>query len=525
MASRLELLNDDVFLQILDLLIHDSLNSLSTTSKTIRSACLPVLFSSSRVFAANLVWDHFIAPHFWPYVQHLTFVGAWMEFNPNAVDPNLPPVPLSSVLLKMPRLSGISIQRTKHRGVPREALDAIFSLPRLREFEITESLHHWDVVKYPSAKLSFPIPPLVVYRQLHIKMYRDHPRARAGDGRLLLYLSEHQQFQQSLEILAASTEIMPFAAFAPAQWPKLREITLQGEAPPQSLPLARVFGGVPELRQLHLELACTTWFGRTMLAYPGWKGPMPWPQLQHLVVSWPHQEDPLYSHLPRSLRRLVLRCWPRRYLWILMPDRGELADLGWYHDILTAADMIQLLSRCNVPELEELEVEYEEDEHDTDLLQLIASAFPNLVTLTIFRYRRRSSSDPPLDEIAKALSPLVRLRTLYLHLDLTIPPHPYGEYHPGGREASIQLFATMNEMATIFAQELGPSLDTLCFLKRWRHMNLWVPFRIERPENMVPTAHYLGYGKDPDIKQDDDLGIPVFFRDPTMCLMETDEIR
>ncbi|EIW63615.1 uncharacterized protein TRAVEDRAFT_43898 [Trametes versicolor FP-101664 SS1] len=285
----------------------------------------------------------------------------------------------------MPRLSHISIQDIQLYGVPWASLVAILSHTGLRILDVQDSLHHWDIEDSPASALFFPAPPLTTYRH-SLPDYRSRPRDLEGDLGPLACLASQRQFQLSLETLIVPSEAVPFAELAAVEWHRLKMLHIRGERPSVTPPLVCAFGKMPVLQELHVNLACTRTTGSVMICTSDWRGPVPWPELKTLVVSNPHPEDPLYSYLPTSLRHFALRCWPRRYVHVLSHERPILTELGWYPYILTASEMIQVLSRCGSLDLEELELEFEVDERHMELLHLITVAFPNLVSLTVFRY-------------------------------------------------------------------------------------------------------------------------------------------
>lgn len=295
----------------------------------------------------------------------------------------------------MPRLSRISIRNIQMYGVPWASLSAILSHTGLRVLDVQDSLHHWDIEDMPLINFFISAPPLTTYRHF-LPDYREHPRNLRGDLHPLACFASQRQFQLSLETLVASSEAIPFANLATADWPRLTVLHIQGELPRGTPPLVYAFGRMPRLRELHVNVACVPATGRTVICPPDWSGPAPWPELKSLVVSSPQPEDPLYSHLPTGLRHLALRCWPHRYVYIESHERRTTKDLNWHHNILTASEMIQILSRCGLPDTEELELEFEVDERDMEPLQLISANFPTLVSLTVFRYHRPGHPHIPI---------------------------------------------------------------------------------------------------------------------------------
>lgn len=262
---------------------------------------------------------------------------------------------------------------------------------------------------------------------------------------------------------------------------------------------------MPTLGELTLETACASKMGRNLFCPLGWTGPCPWPELTSLAVSYPHPSDPLYAHLPYTLRSLTLRCWPRHYVTLLPHEAHYVVDkMGWDSPILSSSELLQILSRCPPSNLEELELEFEEDGHDLELFALIPLIFPNLVKLTVLRYRKWGNPEVPVvslhhpilhpcranvetsqREIGKALAPLRNLVVMYLHLDFKIAPHPYALGNDTAVEEFGKLAATLQNAVDVLAHELSHSVDTVYFLQRRMSKNFWVPYHITRTKDAV----------------------------------------
>ncbi len=222
-------------------------------------------------------------------------------------------------------------------------------------------------------------------------------------------------------------------------------------------------------------------------------------------MSCPHPDDLLYAHLPYTLQRLTLRCWPRHYVTLLPHEAHYVADdMGWVSPILSSSEMLQILSRCPPSNLEELELEFEEDGHDLELFTLIPLIFPNLVKLTVLRYRKWGNPDVPVvslhhpslrscranvktsqREIGKALAPLRNLVVMYLHLDFKVAPHPYALCNDTAVEEFGKLQVTLQDAVDVLAHKLSNSVDTVYFLQRRMSKNFWVPYHITRTRDAV----------------------------------------
>lgn len=326
--------------------------------------------------------------------SHLSIIGIWRNIDFARLDPERIPIPLVDVLSRLPNVSEVAFRDTGRDGVPRAALVSVLSFPRIRSLDVEDILHF--IAEKSPAHITFAVAPLVSLRQV-LPKYRRQPRRSAGDMEFLRYLTDQLQLRQSLETLIIPSENAPLENIATYEWPRLKVLSFCGESQRPATPLIAVFERMPALRELVLETACASKMGRNLFCPSGWTGRCPWPELTSLVVSYPHPDDLLYTHLPYTLRRLTLRCWPRHYVTLLPHEAHYVADdMGWFSPIVSSSEMLQILSRCPPSNLEELELEFEEDEHDLELFTLIPLIFPNLVKLTVLRYRKWGNPEVPV---------------------------------------------------------------------------------------------------------------------------------
>ncbi|KAI0762116.1 hypothetical protein BD413DRAFT_606835 [Trametes elegans] len=358
---------------------------------------------------------------------------------------------------------------------------------QLRKEDFAPS-HVWPHVQY-APQLTFVVSPLTTYLQ-DLHPYRLAHRRYASDIRAFTYAISQPQVQKSLEVVRIPSEVMAFDEFGASELPRLKTLTLRGELDTPPAPLISFLGGLPALEELQLNTARRA-NSRLTFCPPNWSGKSPWPRLRSLSVSYPEPDDPLYSHLPPSLRCLALRCWPRHYVHLIAHDCLTFYKLGWRSPLLTATEMCRVLSRCRSSLIEELDVEFLQDEADLDVFRLVASAFPNLQTLTIHRYRQYGCYDVPLQEIGEALSPLARLRFAYFHLDFKDMPHPFALYGQVAEAELQRFYRTVETSADILARTLGASVEVLCILRRVKCANNWLPFSVERMPEAV-RARYRG---------------------------------
>lgn len=482
---------------------------------------MPILFRASWCKPHFATWDNFITSPIWPYVRYvdvvgyiymhicvlmsfsrLSIYGFWEDIDFARFGPERIPIPLADALSRLPNVSEVAFQDTARYGVPRATLTSVLSFPGLRSLDTEDNFHSvWE--KSPP-HITFAVAPLVCLRQV-LPKYRRQPHRSAEDMEFLRYLMDQLQLRQSLETLIIPSENAPLEDIATHEWPRLKVLSLRGESQRIAIPLISVFERMPTLGELTLETACASKMGRNLFCPLGWTGPCPWPELTSLIVSYPHPSDPLYAHLPYTLRSLTLRCWPRHYVTLLPHEAHYVVDkMGWDSPILSSSELLQILSRCPPSNLEELELEFEEDGHDLELFALIPLIFPNLVKLTVLRYRKWGNPEVPVvslhhpilhpcranvetsqREIGKALAPLRNLVVMYLHLDFKIAPHPYALGNDTAVEEFGKLAATLQNAVDVLAHELSHSVDTVYFLQRRMSKNFWVPYHITRTKDAV----------------------------------------
>ncbi|KAL7281105.1 hypothetical protein ACG7TL_004412 [Trametes sanguinea] len=459
MVSGLRRLDDDVLFQIYEeLLPNRCLRTLSLTCKWVRESVKPVLFRSVLQQAPQITWAEFLPRHLWPYVQNLAFYGKWYLPDFMRKRSHTIPYPLHQALSEMPRLTSISIAYVGPSGVPWTAVATIISQPGLRSFAIMDSLNQEE----PPNTLFFTAAPLTCYRQ-RMGQFR-LKRYSVSNSTFLCLVLDQPQVNQSLETLEVPSEIIPLELIPEFRWPRMKRLLLCGEDWRHEIPrtAAELFGQMPALQELVLKLGHREGTPLLRLCPSHWTRPLPWPGLKTLTLTYPDPSDPLYSLLPDTLRSLTLRCWPRHY------------NADFYESCI--------LRRCQLSSLHTLEIEYMADAMDIDPLRTISQAFPNLTSLTIYRYMPNDTDDVPVLEIGQALKPLSRLTYLYLHLDFPDTPSPFDYDHLPlfqAEEDDARMLAIFKEAAYSIARSLGPSIAIVSHLMRGPVTNEWKPFWVE----------------------------------------------
>ncbi|OSD01349.1 hypothetical protein PYCCODRAFT_1436582 [Trametes coccinea BRFM310] len=479
MVSSLRRLDDDVLLQIYEELLPDRcLRTLSLTCKWVRESVKPVLFRSAIQQSCRITWAEFLPRHLWPYVQHLTFFGHWSISDSLRKRSNTIPYPLHQAVSEMPHLTSISIAYVGPSGVPWTAVATIISQPRLRSFAIMDSLNREE----PPDTVSFTAAPLTCYRQRMGQFRRN--RYSVSNSTFLCLVLDQPQVNQSLETLEVPSEIIPLELIPEFRWPRMKRLLLCGEDWRHEIPrtAAELFGQMPALQELVLKLGHRGGTPLLRLCPSNWTRPLPWPELKTLTLTYPDPSDPLYSLLPDTLRSLALRCWPRHYNAYFIESWSAAQGYGWTSPILGSRSLDSILRRCQLSSLHTLEIEYMADALDIDPLRTISQAFPNLTSLTIYRYMPNDTDDVPVLEIGQALKALSRLTYLYLHLDFPDVPNPFDYDHLPifqVEEDDARMLAVFKQAAYSIARSLGPSIAIVSHLMQGPVTNEWKPFRVE----------------------------------------------
>ena len=294
---------------------------------------------------------------------------------------------LKDTLPAMPRLRSIHIgfRWKDEHGLSWDALEAILSASQLREVTIQTYL----VCPRGAPARDMPLKnsaQLTTFRHVrytsHSVLHEDAQRTSLAIvvGSLNLYL----------ERLRLPSDLAPIPTLRSLPWPRLRELKLDGVWPPHlDTPLIHIISEMPVLRTLALETALPCDMERQAVWPRGSSLRFPFPELEELVVSFPHPEDQLYSHLPPTLRSLSLRCCPHHCVYVWTPD----TCMCWHSPISRASELLRILSSVKLPLLRQLQLEYIADHGDAALLDTVSDSFPHLSSLEIHRFRDVDISD------------------------------------------------------------------------------------------------------------------------------------
>ena len=296
---------------------------------------------------------------------------------------------LNTAMLAMPRLRSIMVSFSCHavHGLSWETLTSILSVPQLENFNI--QLFNFSPRPRPAPDVDArSLAPLKSFRYIQ-PAFRWWPHYFPPERDALADVLG--QLHDSLEILHLPSMSAPINALAVEPWPRLRELVLQGQLP-QGLrsPFITLLSGMPKLLVLRLLFALPPGVDRLPIWPQGVVTSFPWPELEELSLSFPPPEDQIYAFLPESLRRLSLRCCPHHCV------RERVDRPVWHSPILSASEMLQILSRSPLPHLDHLQLEYLADDADGPLLRHVTTAFPGLLTLEVHRFRPEGVDEIPV---------------------------------------------------------------------------------------------------------------------------------
>ncbi|KAI8976426.1 hypothetical protein BD414DRAFT_446604 [Trametes punicea] len=480
----LRALNYDILCEIIESL-QDSreLRTLSMTCKWIREACKPCLFRNASIMTYTELITGKIFQHssdVWLYVRQLTLLGPWEDVRDRTrIDLGDLRVPFAKFLAAMPRLETIILRSLWSNGMPWDAIATLLSTPRLRHFSL--KINPSRQSPFPGDSAIFTAAPLESF-EYTVDDYRYQPRVYIGETSLLNFVLP--RISSSLKCLRIPLDVAPLSALASSHWPALQELSLRGDHPGNGIPvvpMSAVISNMPNLKSLSLLRAQRDNSHRQVLWPHTSTDIFPCKSLQSLTISYPDPSDRLFLELPCTLRQLSVRCWPRHYIHQHRHERKTMDRLGWRSPILTSSEVLVILERARSAWIEELEIEYQEDDDDPQLLRRLPILFPGLLSLTVCRYRRAMATEVPIDDIARSLSRNLRLDTLWLHLDLPNSPHPLSDFmSPAERGAFDAHEQLLCETAGIFASRSPASLRYVGMLLRERWSNTWLPFRVIR---------------------------------------------
>ncbi|OBZ67379.1 hypothetical protein A0H81_12717 [Grifola frondosa] len=426
-ASRLNLENidDDVLYLILAKIPPFGLRGTSMVSHRLRYACLPVMF---RVCWLGFIrgGEIFPPPTIRPYIRVVNLRWA-STYVPRFC------VEFDSLLPHLHALHTISFKRCDE-PLPWNSLKVLFSMPALQNLEM-------DFLQWPPES-PFDIEDLSSM-QLSLRKFD--------------YDGCHSFWSRPDTDDLVLREI---------RWISNHPLTLYGFCPGPEVSLLSLLAVMPSMTSLTLKLAQKINQPPLLLWPRGSRRDVNISNLRDLVVSYPHPDDEIFSHLPSELRGISIRDSPRYYItnvYITTSNRTPL---------LSGTDLLRILNTRTFATLERLEIVYRADSNDPQMIECVVGMFPQLQFLEIHRYPSHDNERPPMNEIVTTLSRLKTLRVL--RLNLHSPHHPPWKVRTENSDV-------LEKRAQIVADAFRLSqLREIAFIQSNHHENYWATWYIDR---------------------------------------------
>ncbi|KAH9847740.1 hypothetical protein C2E23DRAFT_786971 [Lenzites betulinus] len=279
---------------------------------------------------------------------------------------------------------------------------------------------------------------------------------------------------RTAESLTLPAETAPLSEMANMDWPRLHTLSLVGRYtdPDQCRFIPLMLLRMPNLRTLSIKV---------MQCEGMWRPPLlkDLPEtilrLRSLKVSYPAPDDPIFSCIGDGLTSLSLRDSPRHYF----KGRYRSDVLPAIFPILNASECLGILKRISAPRLLLLEIVYQADAAEDELLQYLPGAFPRLRELALHRYRAQPEDSVPYLHIARTLTAIKHLRMLYLNLDIngtpTSPAWILEDFEEDNPWSDLR-----DEWGLEIAKVLQPSLKSfeyVALLLHYRYEGHWAHYR------------------------------------------------
>ncbi|KAJ8475447.1 hypothetical protein ONZ51_g6561 [Trametes cubensis] len=206
---------------------------------------------------------------------------------------------------------------------------------------------------------------------------------------------------------------------AELSWPRIQTLALHGRyiTPGQPALLQSVLTRMPSLRSLRVQVAQLPAFSRPRLLNP--LVSLDFAELRSLTIAYPDPDDAIFSLKTPHLTHLSLRDEPRYYFYLRNRDFLPSSAVA---PILGASECLAILRRMDVPLLSSLELVYEADAGEHELLHHVSTSYPNLAQLELHRYRANDIDVVPYMSITSTLSKIRSLQALHLNLDWAVMP-------------------------------------------------------------------------------------------------------
>ncbi|EIW53500.1 uncharacterized protein TRAVEDRAFT_31624, partial [Trametes versicolor FP-101664 SS1] len=408
-------LNEDVLYRILEqvavLSRHGhpgTLKTISTTCKRVRSCCLPLLFHTCCVWSSYKV--NLPPQAIRPYVRHVRVINLFYSIDNLYAcgyfhqDDML--IGQKYVVMDDPSQFGLELDffptletvsfASAAGGVPWYAIKKCLDHPTVTSISIGEN-STWMCAPPP---IPSDIPPhgcRLTHLSYTSSQWRETESVEHRTDLRPIYALESSYLRalvlampNTAESLTLPAETAPLVEMANMDWPRLHTLSLIGRYthPDQSDIIPLLLLRMPNLRSLSINvMQCKgMWRPRLLRGLPDTSY-----SLRSLTVSYPAPDDPIFSYVGDGLTSLSLRDSPRYYF----QKRYGYRILPAIFPILSASECLVILKRLSAPQLSVLELVYQADTAEDELLQYLPKAFPLLQELELHRYKALPEENVP----------------------------------------------------------------------------------------------------------------------------------
>ncbi|KAH9903480.1 hypothetical protein C8Q73DRAFT_54775 [Cubamyces lactineus] len=278
------------------------------------------------------------------------------------------------------------------------------------------------------------------------------------------------------ESLSLPMETAPLSHMVELPWPRIRSFALLGRYSSlgQASALSTLLSHMPTLHTLRIQAAQLSPLSRSLLlGSRAGSSASEFPELRSLTVAYPNPDDVIFSLNTPHLTHLSLRDEPRYYLYL---RNKNLVPSIFAAPILRASECLAILRKKDAPLLSSLEVVYQADAGEDELLRHISSAYVNLAHLEVHRYRPASDDccDPSIS-LPTTFTNITSLKTLHLNLDCAqIPP-----VHCDDEEEydSWSEFIDNRAQEVLSIMRTCPRFEYVAFLDPRRRFATWIEYR------------------------------------------------
>ncbi|KAI0372402.1 hypothetical protein BV20DRAFT_939713 [Pilatotrama ljubarskyi] len=359
-------------------------------------------------------------------------------------------------------------------GIPWRMIKLCLTLPNIDSVDIDLSATcSAKTAPFPDEK-DDPAPNALTYFAYRTYAFREQLRRSGHEGFEGQYVLERNNLSRlvcgmhgTAQYLALPMESAPLAAMSELSWPRIHHLFLRGRysASHEAIALPRLLRCMPSLRTLCIQAAQPPELFRAPVLGRSRTPPVNLADLRSLIMAYPDAEDSIFDINAPNLTCISLRDEPRYYF------------TGRTHEpILKSSECLRILQRMESPLLESLEVVYEADDADGDLLRHICTAYTRLARLELHRYRPDQDDDVPYIAIATQLSSIRTLQSAHLNLDFRERP-PINCSDDAKVMSWFSLLLSRSDEILAILEAACPKFERLGALDPRRNCCTWVEFR------------------------------------------------